>query len=231
MKLFLSLTIILMLPACNVEKALMQNIDVETHQNMSIERFTRLSDILTSKGQYSYSYHQSIVQNSAGEIVYVAPGLSFGGFTNGKLIARKYPDGKVAYSFLAQLEYSQGPLRHYSKASDMSGNKLQLQSLSAFERGCSGQVCYKNEIVQFGLPQKIMDEAALDDLLITLKAPAHEKRAAKKNKNRRMGIMEVLDYANEAKGGTSPEYRKNDNFDLVIPKGYIRNFIILVKNQ
>ncbi len=231
MKLILALVTIFLLSACNVEKGLMQNIGTDVHQDMSYERFERLSDVITTNEQWVFAYSKRITPHAKGEVVYVAPGIAFAMGTSGKLIARKAISGEIAYSLLVQLEYYQGPMRYYSSATDMSGNKFELNRISAFEKGCAGQTCYKDELIELKFSQDIMNEASLDDLFLTFKARAHEKREAKKNKNQEMGIMEMLDFAAEARGETIKETKKNYNIDVVIPKGYVRNFIKLVKNQ
>lgn len=231
MKLLMALATIFLLSACNVEKALMQNIAVESHQRMSFERFARLSDVATTKEESTAYKFRGLIKYSEGDVLYVAPGLSYNMGTNAKLFARKSPNGQVVYGFLIKLEYADDAIRYYSSAEDISGNKISLKRRGAYNGNCAGDTCYKKEEILLIFPQETINEAALEDLLLTLKASGHEKTQARKNKNRVMGLGEQLALLNELEGRTNNEYKDNDNYDLVIPKEYIRNMIKLMQSQ
>lgn len=231
MKLLLALTTIFLLSGCNIEKALIQNIPVEIHQRMSFERFARLSNVAATKEENaSYSY-RGMGQYAEGDVLYVAPGLSYDMGTNAKLFARKHSDGRIIYGYIIKLEYADDAIRYYSSAEDMSGRRIGFRRTGAYDGNCAGQTCYKTENITLILSDKTIAEAATEDLLLTLKASAHEKRQSKKNKNRVMGLNEQLNLLNELNGRTNKEYKDNDNYDLVIPKEYIQNLIKLTQIQ
>jgi len=79
------------------------------------------------------------------------------------------------------------------------------------------------------LTQQQMEDAKFDGLFLTFAAREHEKKVARNARGQSLGIVGALRLANEARGGSNPEYKNNDNYDLEIPANYIRNFLNEVK--
>lgn len=161
-----------------------------------------------------------------GHTKYSGPRMAFFLGTNGNLEARRTPDGKVKYMFNVVLEYRDEYIRRYDLVTDVSGTKLPFKTNHAREANGG----YMREYLTVTLTEAQLNEAKFDGLFLTFSAKDHEKKVARNNRGRSLSLGEILALANEAKGGSNVERKNNDNYDLTVPAGYVRNFLMEVNS-
>lgn len=149
------------------------------------------------------------------------PKIAYSMGSYGGLATVKKADGRLLYKFYGRLEYSSYAPRRYDTVIDVSGRKLPFKTGRVVEANGG----YMHEYITVNLSKEQLTEAKFDGLFFTFSAREHEKKIARSNRSRELGIGELLALANEVKGGSNHEYKNNDNYDVSVPPSYIDKFL------
>lgn len=213
---------LLMLSACNVTGLATTSYAPDSFQRMDGAKFSSLVSV--TQGGAASTNGSAIPE---GQTRYIGPTITYFWGTDGFISARKLPDGKVTYLFNVALQYQDDYIRRYDTVTDASGTKMKFKTISARE----GNGGYKREYIGVTLTEVQMNEAKYDGLFLTFAAKEHERKVARSNRGRALSLGETLALVNEAQGGSNPEYKNNDNYELTVPARYVRNFLNVINNH
>jgi len=152
------------------------------------------------------------------------PKIAYSMGSYGGLALVQKANGALVYKFYTRIEYLDDYARNYDTVTNISGTKLPSTSTG----GREGNGGYRVEFVNVNLPIEVLREARNDGLFLTIAAKGHE-RASARRRSTGFDLNEALRLANEVNGGSSPEYKSNDNFEVEVPAGYINKFLELIK--
>ena len=207
---------LLLLTACNVAGLATTSYSPDAFQTMNRAAFSERVQRVDGGRE-----GQNGMRLPEGHTKFSGPKITYFWGTDGFVSARKLPDGEVLYFFNVVLQYQDDYIRRYDSVTDVSGTKMPFKTTSA--REINGG--YVREYIGVTLTEAQMKEAKFDGLFLTFAAKEHEKKVARNSRGQSLGIVGALRLANEARGGSNPEYKNNDNYDLEVPANYIRNFL------
>ncbi len=199
----------LLLTAC---KSLAFSYPPEKFHSMNSAEFATYVERYSSDADKIFAVGFKAIKHPApNETILMAPRIVHSLGTDGRLVARRRDSGETEYAYYVLLQYQEDFLRRYDSVRDVSGTKLNFETLAAY-RGNGG---FHEEIIKVELSEDKLLEAKFDDLLITLAAREHERRIARASTNLLSQVSQNV----------------NDNFDLEVPSNYIANFMEAVNRQ
>lgn len=190
---------------------------------MGYEEFSSYSQKIEAGSGYS-SAAEMTYRNplKEGETAYLGPKISFFWGTNGQLVALKKADGLITYSFHVVLMYQSSKLRRYDSVTDMVGNKYEFDVKFAEETNGG----YMTEKIITTITEEQLRDAKMDGLFLTFRAERHEESGS--NNDYMSAIGAALSMTDNLNNQASRQ-RQNDNYELLISKEYISNFMSSVK--